>query len=137
MVQRRSLRKSEQRWEQNPELPAPKPITCHSQAELGTASFCEGPSHTPYSSTQHTPTSPIFATKAQNGNSVFLTRIARSLVGRGHFAKSIEGRWTCQDPAGWEGDLKAPSGGEMYVSGSKSNCITCVAKVLLPAQSES
>ena len=37
----------EQRWEQNPELPAPKPITCHSQAELGTASLFEDPSLLP------------------------------------------------------------------------------------------
>lgn len=38
---------------------------------------------------------------------------------------------------GGEGVLRGASGGKMQASGSKSNYITCVAEVLLLAQSES
>lgn len=58
----------------------------------------ECPSHTPAACQPPHLCSLKFRTQTSSS----YPALHRPLDGRGHLAKSIEGRWTCQDPGGWE-----------------------------------
>lgn len=107
MVQRRSLRKSRSRGGNRTQRsllpglsPAPSEAWLETSQRLSATAL---PTPQRHANPLHL-CSVEFRTEASSS----YAGLRRSLDGRGHLTKSIEGRWTRRDPVGWEGGLRAP-----------------------------